>query len=317
MSEALHEEQSHPKDVIAGIVTFNPDIERLTENVDAIRHQVDHLVIVDNGSANVDEIRALLPARERVELVEKKSNVGIAAALNALVLLATERGYRYIVTLDQDSVASPSMVSVLRGTMAPGVGLVTPLIVDRNKQAPESPPADVQYYRFPAQKGAITSGSLLSLDAANQVGGFDDELFIDYVDYDLNARLLLAGYKIARSNRATLLHEVGQAARTWLFTPRRDLEGRWTLERFYAFGHSPLRCYYKARNRVIFTKKYGMRFGLANEGVWQIPQQIALTCLFETDRRRKLAAFLRGIRDGLRYKVPETPSSEIGAGLVR
>ena len=316
MSETLREDRSRPKDVIAGIVTFNPDIERLEENVDAIRHQVDHLVIFDNGSANVDEIRALLPARERVELIAKTSNLGIATALNALVLLATEKGYRYIVTLDQDSVASPSMVSTLHEVMAPGIGIVTPLIVDRNKRAPEKPPIDVQYYRFPAQKGAITSGSLLSLDASNEVGGFDNELFIDYVDYDLNARLLLAGYKIARANRAPLLHEVGQAAPTWLFTPRRDLEGRWTWERFYAFGHSPVRCYYKARNRVIFTKKYGMRFGLANEGVWQIPQQIALTCLFETDRRRKLGAFLRGIKDGLRYRVPEVPSPAEGADVV-
>ena len=40
----------------AGIVTFNPDIGRLKENIDAILPQVSELVIVDNGSANVDEV---------------------------------------------------------------------------------------------------------------------------------------------------------------------------------------------------------------------------------------------------------------------
>ncbi len=41
----------------AGIVGFfNPDIGRLKENIDAILPQVSESVIVDNGSANVDEV---------------------------------------------------------------------------------------------------------------------------------------------------------------------------------------------------------------------------------------------------------------------
>ena len=46
-----------------------------------------------------------------------------------------------------------------------------------------------------ASHGAITSGSLVSVPAALAAGGFDDALFIDYVDFDFNERLLLNGYR--------------------------------------------------------------------------------------------------------------------------
>lgn len=35
---------------LAGIVTFNPNIERLDQNIRAIYPQVSHIYIVDNGS---------------------------------------------------------------------------------------------------------------------------------------------------------------------------------------------------------------------------------------------------------------------------
>ena len=45
------------KKYLAGIVTFNPDIERLNENISAIINQVDKVVVVDNGSENADDIK--------------------------------------------------------------------------------------------------------------------------------------------------------------------------------------------------------------------------------------------------------------------
>ena len=50
-------------EVIAGIVTYNPDINRLCKNLDAIKNQVSCIVIVDNASINIEEIKNLI-ARE-------------------------------------------------------------------------------------------------------------------------------------------------------------------------------------------------------------------------------------------------------------
>ena len=126
---------------------------------------------------------------------------------------------------------------------------------------------------------------------------------IDYVDYDFNERLLLNGYKLLKVNKAKLIQEVGNAKPTWLYTPRKESDGSWKIERFYAFGHSPMRCYYKARNRIYYTKKYGKYVLNKMEGVYQIPIQMMLVLLFENNKHEKMKMFIKGIVDGTKKRV--------------
>ena len=293
--------------IIAGIVTYEPDIERLRENLEAISRQVPKVFIYDNGSSNSEAIAVLAGTSANTEVIYGETNDGIAAALNRLAKASLDRGATLLLTLDQDSISSPAMVATLEIEIAEGIGMVTPYIVDRNKQSIEDfrhlKLPRLERYRQPARRGAITSGAIVDLTAWRRVGGFDELFFIDYVDYDFNQRLMDAGYSILRVNTAALLHEVGRASPTWLRVPRKDLSGRWHVERFFAFGHSPNRCYYKARNRILFTRKHGRKLGLTHEGVWQIPQQIALTLMFERQRFAKLRGFARGVRDGLRIPL--------------
>lgn len=46
--------------VSALLVSYNPDINRLSEVLNSIHSQVDHLVLVDNGSKNKNDILALI-----------------------------------------------------------------------------------------------------------------------------------------------------------------------------------------------------------------------------------------------------------------
>jgi len=297
--------------IAAAIVTYEPDLARLSENLSAIVDQVESVFVFDNGSENAAELRALLARWPAAQLLANDENIGIAAALNALCRLARPE-HDAVLTLDQDSVSPPGMVEILSDIAGthPRVAMVTPFIVDRNKMTlAEYGQLDLPQttmYTQAARKGAITSGALLSLDAWESIRGFDEVFFIDYVDYDLNQRLLLDGWLILRANRTALLHEVGRASPTWLVTPRKDLDGSWKLERFFSFGHGAQRCYFKARNRILFTRKYGRRIGLTHEGAWQLPQQIALTLLFEKDRLAKARAFCRGIRDGVRLQLDKS-----------
>lgn len=300
------------KGIIAGIVTFEPELERLEENIRALHSQVDQVIVFDNGSSNAAATAGIVSRFSSARMLTSPANRGIAYALNRLAEAALHLGAKSLLTMDQDSVAPSGMVSVLSAALVGDIGIVTPFIVDRNK--PEDFERvgelthDVEFYLQPARRGAITSGSLVLLDAWSAAGGYDEEFFIDYVDYDFNQRVFEAGFRIARANRVQLLHEVGRASATWLRVPRKDISGRWRWERFYSFGHSPVRCYYKARNRVLFTRKHGRRLGLTHEGVWQLPQQIILTLVFEQQRREKLDAFIRGILDGIRWaSSDETP----------
>lgn len=300
--------------IAAGIVTFEPDPTRLYDNLSAIVTQVDRVLIFDNSSHNQEAVRSMAGAFQNVTLTCGAENFGIGYALNRLAEAAQAEGAEWLVTLDQDSVCPPGMVGELKATaIGASIAIVAPYICDRNKLAPMPEelallPA-TEVFTQPARRGAITSGSLMRLSAWASVGGFDEAFFIDYVDYDMNQRLMDKGYLLVRNNRTQLLHEVGAARKTWLRVPRKDMSGRWHVERFYSFGHSHVRCYFKARNRVLFTRKYWRKLGITHEGIFQLPQQIVLTLLFEPEKLKKLTAFIRGIRDGIRMELSEDPKS--------
>lgn len=292
----------------AGIVTYNPDLGRLRANLEAIVPQVREVFVCDNGSGNPEELRALLASFPTVTLEELGENLGIAAALNRLLGAAHAGGFGWIVLLDQDSVASDGMADALAAHADATTGLVCPFILDRNRMSVEEwrtmdMPA-VQRLEHAAKHGAITSGSLVQVAAALAVGGFDERYFIDYVDFDFNERLLLAGYAIVRVNDTYLLHEKGKSEATWLRVPRATAAGR-QWQPLYKLGYSPQRCYYQARNRVIYWKRYRRHVG--SEGLTEIPMLMGLSLLVEDRKMAKLGAYLRGIRDGVRARVKPAP----------
>ncbi|MFT3888056.1 MAG: glycosyltransferase family 2 protein [Arachnia sp.] len=308
--------------VCAGVVTFNPDIGRLSENLTSISSQVDRVILVDNASTNWEAIDTLLRSFPSVHAIRNSENRGIAAALNQVGRQAISEKYEYALMLDQDSVTAPQMTQVLLNHVGPEIGIVSPQIVDRNR-FPDRPPAsalDHQTYdvKQAARKGIITSGALTSLRAFDDIGGFDESFFIDYVDYDYNKRLLGRGYTLRRTGDTFLFHECGELSPTLLWTPRRGQDSGWTFERFYSFGHSPTRCYYKARNRILYSKKHGFWDSTKHfEGYAQILPQVVLTLLFEQDRMAKLRAFSKGVVDGLRTRVSEGPDRPSSAEVVQ
>ena len=99
--------------VLAGIVTYNPNMERLKLNLDAICNQVSVVAIIDNGSKNIEKIISLTEGYDNIEVVCNASNRGIAAALNQIGDLAAAKKKEFFITLDQDSVADCSLATEL------------------------------------------------------------------------------------------------------------------------------------------------------------------------------------------------------------
>lgn len=292
----------------AGIVTYNPDLERLRANLNNTVSQVDAVFIFDNGSNNVDTMIQMAASEFTHVYVQKESsNRGIAYGLNRLLMIAKQHSYNHMLLLDQDSVPSIGMCDELERHLQGKVALACPFILDRNRMTIEEweslsfPP--LEQLTHAAKYGAITSGSMVDISAALTVGGFDNDLFIDFVDFDFNERLLLNGYSIIRDNTVFLLHEKGKSEKTFVRIPRRIASGTIQWQPIFKLGYSPERCYYQARNRIIFWKKYHRYTNI--EGVAQIPSLIALSFLFESDRMKKIQAYIRGIKDGLRMEIAE------------
>lgn len=168
------------KRIAAGIVSFNPNITRLKENINSIRPQVESMLIVDNGSDNVEEIESVCRKNDCI-LIKNGKNKGIAYALNRICGFYYSKEFDWVITLDQDSVSPENLIFELSKNISENVGAAGPKIVYRNneKYAPEN------HKNLEAVDWIITSASLTNLAAWKKTGGFDEKLFIDGVDKEL------------------------------------------------------------------------------------------------------------------------------------
>ena len=80
--------------ILAGIVTYNPDIDRLRECIDAVLPQVDKVLVFDNASTNIEQVLQIVgDYQEGVILHMNGVNAGVAAALSEIMEYALDNGY--------------------------------------------------------------------------------------------------------------------------------------------------------------------------------------------------------------------------------
>lgn len=277
--------------VSAGIVLFNPNIKRLSENINAVIVQCNHLYLVDNGSSNVEEVFNLLKEydQSKISLICNKINLGIATALNQFTIAAMKDGYEWILTLDQDSVSPSNIIKEFEKYITyQNIGMLCPVINDRNKG--EEIKIKESYSEI---NECITSGSLLNIEAWNNIGGFDENMFIDGVDFDICYRLRQSGYKILCIQSVILLHELGRIE-----------YHRFLFWRVLVKNHSAFRKYYIARN-IIYTAKKRRSTLLVVKGLLQEIKMLGIVALYEEDKLNKSKSICRGINDGFKGKVGE------------
>jgi len=268
--------------LVAGIVTYNPDIERLGENLSAASSQVDRVVIVDNGSKNYPAITGLCD-KFPTEVIHNEENRGIATALNQIASKATECGANWLLTLDQDSVCGEGLVAEYESHVGESdVASMTCRITDRSFA-----------YKEPDKKyvdSCITSGNYIDLAEWKRLGGFDERLFIDRVDTDYCYRLRLDGKKILSIASVGILHEVGTGTSEHSFLGKH----------FVVFNHSAFRVYYITRNQVYFARKHRLSLGEAryHRYVRTAWTRIFVYLFYEDDKFAKLCQWSRGLRDG-------------------
>lgn len=285
MEDILH------MDISAGIVLFNPDIKRLKENIDAVIIQCTHLYLVDNGSGNVDEVKGLLNQynQSKISILWNRENQGIAKALNQLTSAAQKEGFDWILTLDQDSVVPSNIVGEFEKYINnSSVGILCPIICDRNKGEEIKINEDCTEI-----DECITSGSLLNIKAWSEIGGFDERMFIDGVDFDICYRLRQRGYKIYCIHSVVLLHELGHIE-----------YHRFLFWKVLVKNHSAFRKYYIARN-IIYTAKKRRSTLLVVKGLLQEIKMIGIVIFYEEDKLNKIRCICRGIYDGFKGKVGE------------
>jgi rhamnosyltransferase len=287
-----------PPNIVAVVVTYQPDLQMLANVLAALTPQVTRIVVVDNGDQ-----ACFLPEGQGLVFLSLGGNRGIARAQNAGIALARRLGASHVLLMDQDSVAAPDMVDRLAEALAqlPGAACVGPRYTDERQQNP------LPFVRLDgfclrrigcpsenaivAVEHLIASGCLIPMSVLDWVGEMREDLFIEYVDTEWGLRARRHGFQSYGVCAATMTHRLGDA-------PIRCL-GRCFPAR------SPLRHFYLIRNAVLLCREAWIprRWQLANLSRTLV--KFIVYSLFAKPRARHFWMMFLGLRDGLGGKTGE------------
>ena len=298
-----------PATVCAVIVTYFPDSGLLQELLASIAGQVEAVVIVDNTpSPGAPGLEAMLAATHPLasHTIRFGNNRGIAAAQNAGIAWAIERGYGYVLLLDHDSVPDAGMAGKLRDVaehlLANDVTLaaVGPRYVNpasgRMARIQQIGALRVRLSSCPEQPAdavvrcdvLISSGTLIPVRSIEAIGNLEESLFIDGVDHEWCLRARGRGYSCHIACGAVMRHHLGAGVVRYWF-------GRWR----HAPVHSPARHYYMLRNALLVCRRPYVPFAWTMHQLTNTVALIAVSLLFLPQRLNRLVNSLRAIWHGM------------------
>ncbi|MGL1835140.1 glycosyltransferase [Rhodocyclaceae bacterium SMB388] len=290
------------------IVTYRPDLDVLDRQLQQLPAAATK-IIIDNASQSelLEALRQLTEGTPNSTLIANPDNVGLAAALNTGVHVASALpSITHVLLLDQDTEPGHGQVERLLqaysrlARQTNRVGCVGPNLVD--------PATDLSHGFHRARFGMWTrvfpsvdnhtpiacdnlngSGTLMQLTLMHELGGLDEAFFIDHVDTEWAFRVKAAGYGLYGIPEVTFLHRMGESSlRFWFFG--------WRLWPY----RNPDRHYYLFRNAVrLMQRRY-------IPSVWKFWASIKLLLTatvhvtIDPSRKNQWLQMRRGIRDGLR-----------------
>ena len=281
-------------EILAVIISYNPD-ESIINLYDSIKDQVTELIIIDNFTTDEKSKKHLEQLTKKgCQIIYNNENYGVAKALNQGAEYAINKGYQWLLTLDQDSKFIPKTYEILLNSYdkmeeKDKTMLIAPKYIEKydcknfdilNSYDINSP---IQWKK---EKFIITSGSLIKTEAFNNIGFFEEKLFIDNVDFDFCLRLNKKGFFSKIATNIFFIHNLGNRnSNTYNFTPTRR--------------------YYMARNSIYILRKYFFYIPKKSLSL-VIHSGILFSSLrvifFERDKLKKVYSSYKGLIDGILNK---------------
>lgn len=289
----------------AVVVLYHPDPELVKQQYEAVSGQVDSIVYVDNsgGRAALADVGVLDAVGTTV--LGTGENVGLAAALNLALEELTDRGAKFALLLDHDSVPEPGMVQTLLHELEASSpprppAAIGPAIVDMLPERTELRADSFARFRLPLNERIhprsdpaafevdflITSGTLLRLETLDRIGLMDERLSIDSVDFEWSFRAAAAGYSLLATFGARLLHRRGDQLH--------HVVGSHSIR-----IHSPGRLYFMYRNRFLLYRRRYVPIAWKVHDFARMLLKGTLLATVAPQPWANLKAMCRGIRDGM------------------
>ena len=291
--DSVPAEADGPARYVAAVITTYNCYTSIERTILAIVNQVDKVVIVDNGSEpeTLDAIRSAIERNrlQTCEFLPQGRNLGIGAAMNIGVRAALAAGAAYILTLDDDTEASPGAVAeLIRCFMdheAQHVGIVWAQWI-----------GEINFLQTSNGKGdkprtvdrTPSSGCMISRKVLESVGMFREDYFLDCTDYEYCARIISAGWRVLTCPTATVFHRPGDVTRRQFFG-RTVLVSNYPAERLFLLCRNGFVLY-------LWDRRSGRYF---REHCRSTAARFVKSLLYEREKVRKSAAIIRGSVEGL------------------
>lgn len=166
------------------------------------------IIIVDNGSSD-GSVNFLKSAYPQVKLLELGSNLGLSLASNKGRELASGK---YLFFYNNDTIADTNMLSELVNTVESdakmGVCGCKTLTYDGKQEI--NCGVQIDLFGYPYGRGNpfyVDAAIFIRKDVFDEIGGFDEKMFLYCEDRDLCWRVWLYGYKVAVVPAAIFRHD--------------------------------------------------------------------------------------------------------------
>lgn len=256
----------------AVIIWYNPSHTDIA-NTHNLAEIISKVLVIDNSTeSNFEKIKS-----SKIKYYPLFENLGIAAALNYGFQKAKEDGFKFALSLDQDTNFDPSdMHKFEKRAFQLFKNKSTAIVaasLELNKNTSEP---------F-LKKTNITSGSMTSIEAWDTVGRFNDEFFIDHVDHEFCLRLNHGNFLIYQLPDVSMQHVLGQPITRKFFG-----------KTYSSPGYSADRVYYYYRNRLMLAKYRKEAFMPVFRFLLRRASKVLI---LEKNKLSKLIAMLQGIVD--------------------
>lgn len=290
---------------VAVIASYGPS-SNLVETVRALTGQVDHIIVVDDGSPAGSETILTDLELAGATVLRSPHNQGIGATLNAGVDYADVHWRpEFFITLDQDSVLVGDYVSCALDTfdVAQSAGVAVGFVCAESYSGHPNP----QWHEtkgFTQAFDPMQSGFVIPRATIKTVGPFAADFFIDGVDSDFTMRCREAGLATVIGPGCSIEHDLGERGKATIFGKQVRVLGKEISFNY----HSPSRVYYICRNGTMLTKRYARRYpGWVARRLIEESKAHLLRVLFSPNRVTLLTAATAGFRDAFGNRLGRIP----------
>lgn len=300
--------------VIAGMVLYNSDYQRLKLCLASLCEQVTEIIVYDNSPIKMmDERVHEIQQKYPVKYIYSPQNLGMPEAMNKIMEMGKDEGADWVLTMNADSIVPPDMLKKYREYFADdNIGMICPQVVDkRRKYMVANPNKENNFVSM-----CITSAACTRVKAWQQVGGFDGWLFVDLLDNDISKRMILNGWRIYQINSVILDQEFGDIRQKsklveqfWVKIGRLLHNDNFAKFSYKKIVH-PNRVYYTCRNILYLNKKFANYGGIGYKDNYNCNTFVGFLICFvlpsvlRADKKLEvIKAVINGFKDGRSKKV--------------